>query len=220
MERLTYRNSSGEAHAKCKEKCTDNEVCNPDICMNRKVLERLAQYEELEISPEQVREIDKAYAELCVELGKYKRLEKRLEKMFGGKLPLEKVVDDLEFALKEPGSPHPMNARILTYAESAEWEEYLKLKESLLPLELGNEIYFVDTEEKEIIPTSIIHIEKWLSSLSGDVKIVTKIGCVSELNGKCTVFFYPQDVGEKVFLTREMAEQVLNQLAEENKNVD
>ena len=140
--------------------------------------------------------------------------------MFGGKLPLEKVVDDLEFALKEPGSPHPMNARILTYAESAEWEEYLKLKESLLPLELGNEIYFVDTEEKEIIPTSIIHIEKWLSSLSGDVKIVTKIGCVSELNGKCTVFFYPQDVGEKVFLTREMAEQVLNQLAEENKNVD
>ena len=167
MERLTYRNSSGEVHARCKERCADNEVCNPDICLNRKLLERLAEYEELEITPEQVRELDKICTEKMQEVEKYKKSEK-----------------------------------------------------SLLPLELGNEVYFVDTEEKEIIPTSVIHIEKWLSSLSGDVKIVTKIGCVSELNGKCTVFFYPQDVGEKVFLTREMAEQVLKELAEENKNVD
>ena len=74
MERLTFRNSFGEVHAKCQERCTDNEFCNPDICMNGKVLERLAKYEELEISPEQVREMDKAYTELCKELAEYKKL--------------------------------------------------------------------------------------------------------------------------------------------------
>lgn len=62
---------------------------------------------------------------------KYRKIEKRLEKMFDGKLPLETYVDELENVLKEPNNPHPMNARILTYEESAEWEKYLEAKEEI-----------------------------------------------------------------------------------------
>lgn len=58
------------------------------------------------------------------EIRQYHAIEKRLADMFGGELPLAKYVDDLELALKEPDSPHPMNARILTYEESAMWEAY------------------------------------------------------------------------------------------------
>lgn len=115
MERLTGRNEFGEAYYK---ECFRDYYCSKADCrecvFDQMHCERLAAYEDLEITAEQVQEMDKAYTELCVELGKYKRLEKRLEEMFGGKLSLEKVVDDLERSLKEANSPHPMNARILT----------------------------------------------------------------------------------------------------------
>ncbi len=58
------------------------------------------------------------------EVRQYRALEKRLSDMFRGSLTLGAVVDDLELALKEPDSPHPMNARILTYKESADWDAY------------------------------------------------------------------------------------------------
>lgn len=58
------------------------------------------------------------------EIQQYRTLEKRLLDMFGGSLTLEAAVDSLELALKEPDSPHPMNARILTYKESADWDAY------------------------------------------------------------------------------------------------
>lgn len=90
--------------------------------------ECLKAYEDTGITPEQIREIDRLYREKCEEVAKYKALEERLENMFGRKFPLETVVDDLELALTEPDSPHPTNARILTHTESAEWEEYLRLK--------------------------------------------------------------------------------------------
>lgn len=48
----------------------------------------------------------------------YRVIEKRLDDMFGGQLPLEHYVDRLEEALKEPGKPHPVNARILTYEDA------------------------------------------------------------------------------------------------------
>jgi hypothetical protein len=58
------------------------------------------------------------------ETRQYKAIEKRLADMFGGQLPLSKYVDELELALKEPDNPHPINAKILTYEDSAKWETY------------------------------------------------------------------------------------------------
>ena len=58
------------------------------------------------------------------EVPQYQALEKRLSDMFGGSLSLKMCVDELERILTEPDSPHPMNAKILTYQEAADWEAY------------------------------------------------------------------------------------------------
>lgn len=58
------------------------------------------------------------------EVQQYQALEKRLSDMFGGSLSLKMCVDELERILVEPDSPHPMNAKILTYQEAADWEAY------------------------------------------------------------------------------------------------
>ena len=58
------------------------------------------------------------------ELQQYRALEERLTDMFDGSLTLEMVVDELEQQLREPDSPHPVNARILTHKESADWDAY------------------------------------------------------------------------------------------------
>ena len=58
------------------------------------------------------------------EVQQYRALEKHLSDMFGGSLSLKMCVDELERILTEPDSPHPMNAKILTYQEAADWEAY------------------------------------------------------------------------------------------------
>ncbi len=58
------------------------------------------------------------------EVQKYQTLEKRLTDMFGGELSLEDVTDELERYLEEPGNPHPVNAKILTYEDAADWDAY------------------------------------------------------------------------------------------------
>ena len=58
------------------------------------------------------------------EVQQYRALEKHLTDMFGSSLSLETVIDELERQLKEPGNPHPINAKILTYEDAKAWEEY------------------------------------------------------------------------------------------------
>ena len=58
------------------------------------------------------------------EVQKYRALEKHLTDMFGSSLSLETAIDELERQLKEPGNPHPINAKILTYEDAKAWEEY------------------------------------------------------------------------------------------------
>ena len=67
---------------------------------------------------------DEYIVELEAEMEQYQILEKRLTEMFGDQLSLETVVDEMERVLKEPGNPHPVNAKILTYEDAKAWEEY------------------------------------------------------------------------------------------------
>lgn len=61
------------------------------------------------------------------EIQQYRALEKRLEEMFGGQLPLSEYVDRLEEALSESDKPNTVNARILTYEDADKWERYKAL---------------------------------------------------------------------------------------------
>lgn len=67
---------------------------------------------------------DEYIVELKAEMEQYQTLQKRLAEMFGDQLSLETVVDEMELVLKEPGNPHPVNAKILTYEDAKAWEEY------------------------------------------------------------------------------------------------
>lgn len=67
---------------------------------------------------------DEYIEELEAEVEPYRALEKRLTDMFGGELSLEDVTDELERYLKEPDNTHPINAKILTYKEAADWYAY------------------------------------------------------------------------------------------------
>ena len=58
------------------------------------------------------------------EIQKYRSLEKRISNIYGGSISLETIVDEMERRLKEPGNPHPMNAKILTYEDAADWDAY------------------------------------------------------------------------------------------------
>jgi len=53
----------------------------------------------------------------------YQELESRLQNIFGGEVPLSMIVDEL----REPDNPHPINAKILTYEDAAEWERYKEI---------------------------------------------------------------------------------------------
>ena len=57
----------------------------------------------------------------------YQELESRLQNIFGGEVPLSMIVDELELKLREPDNPHPINAKILTYEDAAEWERYKEI---------------------------------------------------------------------------------------------
>ena len=78
MERLTERNESGQAYyKKCfEEPCNGMGERDCDTCEHSyATCERLAEYEDLDITAEQVMEIDKDYRELCEKLAKYQKLE-------------------------------------------------------------------------------------------------------------------------------------------------
>lgn len=61
---------------KCLE-CKDSESCDYWCNAYDECAKKLREYEELELTPEQIREMDRAYSEQAKELGEYKNAEKQ-----------------------------------------------------------------------------------------------------------------------------------------------
>lgn len=76
MDRLTARNKDGTAYfPQCFEEPCNGCGCLKDACeFLTKVCERLAQYEETGLTPEQIRQIDILYSEKCREVVELKKL--------------------------------------------------------------------------------------------------------------------------------------------------
>ena len=90
------------------------------------------------------------------EVQRYRALEKRLVEMFGAALSLETAIDELERQLKEPDNPHPINAKILTYEDAADWDAYRAIgtPEELQKAEKEENIlkfYYCDSEDSYLI---------------------------------------------------------------------
>lgn len=82
MERLTKRNKDNEVYFPyCfrKDTCDGMGRRNCDTCENTaRVCEKLAQYEDTGLTPEQLAELDRIHSEQAAELMKYKNLEKQI----------------------------------------------------------------------------------------------------------------------------------------------
>lgn len=77
MERLTGGYKEMVYYARCYDG-TCNDYChNETFKCEEDALNRLAEYEDTEITPEQILQLDKLYSEKCRELAEYKR---RLQK--------------------------------------------------------------------------------------------------------------------------------------------
>lgn len=72
MERLTARNRGGQAYFKrcAKEPCESQRECWVCDFFNEDLAERLAAYEDLGVSPEQLHEVSKLYLEKCEEVNR------------------------------------------------------------------------------------------------------------------------------------------------------
>ena len=98
-ERLTKRGKNGLAYfPMCFTPPCNGEGCKDENCIFiRDACERLAEYEDL---------------------------NDQIRAMFGDVVTLKDCVDSLEQKVREPEKPDPVNARILTYEESAMWDAY------------------------------------------------------------------------------------------------
>lgn len=63
---------------------------------------------------------------LLRDMQEYRELTDRVNTIFGGAMTLKDVVDSIERVSKLQKS-NPFNARVLTYDESAMWDEYRKI---------------------------------------------------------------------------------------------
>lgn len=75
MERLTIRNSEGIGvlkHPYQCERCGDLQWSLPDLG-NGSPTDRLAEYEDIGLTPEQLKEVDRLYAEKCKEMAELEK---------------------------------------------------------------------------------------------------------------------------------------------------
>lgn len=82
-------------------------------------------------------------------LAHYEDLEEQLEKIYGGKLPLEKVVENLN-RIVQNGEEKLDFARILTNEEAEKWDKWKDLAEQgrliELPCKVGYTVWIVGTK--------------------------------------------------------------------------
>ena len=85
------------------------------------------------------------YAE-ADKLAHYEDLEEQLEKLYGGKMPLDEVVENLNRVIQN-GEEKLDYARILTNAEAEKWDKWKDLKEQgrliELPCAVGDMVYVI-----------------------------------------------------------------------------
>lgn len=163
----------------------------------------------------------KDVAELLEELKSYKDLEERLHKIFGEEstFSLTDVIDTLETKLSEPDKKHPVNARILTYEEADKWQEYKNLEEQgllvKLPCKVGDMVWDNDfgyPESYEIKAFSYGYCDSYVEPGIGiEDEIIFYYENYTHLIS-ITGAFPMSEIGKTVFLTREEAEKMLEEM--------
>ena len=150
----------------------------------------------------------KRNTEIRHKLRYYEDLEEQLEKLYGGKMPLDEVVENLN-RIVQNGEEKLDYARILTNAEAEKWDKWLSLEEQgrlvELPCAVGDAVY--------LFLHDIIH------PFTIDGFTLTKYGvefkasyCGEEKNLEHWAIRLPvSKICKTVFLTKEEAEEKLKE---------
>ena len=131
-------------------------------------------------------------------LAYYEGLEEQLEELFGGKLPLDKVVETLKRTVQN-GEEKLDYARILTNTEAEKWDKWKDLEEQgrliELPCKVGDTVYVIENTFGNDCTTAYI-AEYELTEISYDGRLWT---------GEFFQF------GKEAFVTKEEAEAKLKE---------
>lgn len=156
---------------------------------------------------EQERENIKRYwehkqtAEWLKELQHYKDLEEQLEKLYGGKMPLDEVVENLNRVIQN-GEEKLDYARILTNAEAEKWDKWKDLEEQgrliELPCAVGDTVYWISESDACLFCNSPCY-ERCEEGALKIKEIPFKLHMLNE-------------IGEIIFLTKESAEAKLAEM--------
>ena len=183
MNRLTTRNSEGIGVLKqpfeC-ERCGDLQWSLPDLG-NGGPIDRLAEYEDIGLTPEQIRAIDRLYAEKCKELAE-------CNKNYLTGLELANIA----VALK----------KLREYEDMEKKSKLIKL-----PCAVGNIVYRINKDARtkliamRVEEVNVFQIRDILS---------VQIGCTEDIYGG-KLNYLVEDIGKIVFLTKEEAEAALEE---------
>jgi hypothetical protein len=150
-------------------------------------------------------------------LAHYEDLEDQLEKLYGGKLSLDDVIDNLN-RIVQNGEEKLDYARILSNSEAEKWDYWKALeaqgKLMELPCKVGDTVWYIE-EMKSYTP--LYH--SWYECLSfriGYIEIAEKwLAFGRDGSGMFTdIRFHGKDIGKTVFLTKEEAEAKLKGMKE------
>lgn len=181
MSRLTKQFDSGVGHNECHDSCM---TCNGAPCeLAQAMIDKLAHYEDL---------------------------EEQLEKLYGGKMPLDEVVKNLNRVIQN-GEEKLDYARILTNAEAEKWDKWKDLEKQgrliELPCAVGDTVYEVQEIRKKIQEYTVISVHYSHCSILFGWELKDGKGIYSNLNG-----FEESAIGKTVFLTTEAAEAKLAEM--------
>lgn len=196
---------------KCIE-CKDSKSCDYWRNAYDECVKKLREYEELELTPEQISEIDRAYSEQAKELGEYKNADKKLN----GISLIELADAYINIMEKKTGEKYS-RGRLLTNADADKWKEYKNAEKQgkllKLPCAVGDRIYRIDTDEKlESREIEIYDIDNIVILADGTIllKYDAYDGVICELENivsdKPYLDFY------RCFLTKSAAEQALKEM--------
>lgn len=167
---------------------TDHEITvreELDICVDtpedydnlQHILSVLAAYEDLGITPEQVREMDKEFSRVCEELGRYKGVEAWFKERYKANISIYKFSDIFIKYFEEQEEEKVNNWKVLTNEHADKWDEYQEAERQgtllHLPCKVGDTVYVL--AECGIINTV----------LDGTYETATGYYCPYELNEKC-----------------------------------
>ena len=172
-----------------------------------KLYDRLVEYEDLGVTPEQVRQMDAEFSRVSEELGRYQGVEAWFKERYKANISIYKFSDIFIKYFEEQEEEKVNNWKVLTNEDADKWDEYQEAERQgtllHLPCKAGDTVYLEAEYENEITEGRVTEI----SVLPDGVCIYIE----REIGSGCSEGYGVNDFGYDVFLKREDAEKAIKE---------